>query len=91
MFFRPFRKLSINHVPVSSVLMMGVISCVLAMTGSFDTLTDYVIFGSWIFYALITSTIFIYRRKYRNLRDRTGHGDIRWSGCDFPSSRAGFR
>jgi basic amino acid/polyamine antiporter, APA family len=40
---------------------------VLALSGSFDTLTDYVIFGSWIFYALVTSSIFVYRRKYPEL------------------------
>jgi APA family basic amino acid/polyamine antiporter len=65
--FRTFGKLSVNRVPVSSVLLMGVISTILALTGSFDTLTDYVIFGSWIFYALVTSSIFIYRRKYPEL------------------------
>ena len=62
--FKSFKKLSVNHVPVTAVLMQGVWACILAMTGSFDTLTDYVIFGSWIFYALITSSIFIFRRKY---------------------------
>ncbi len=65
--FKTFGKLSINHVPVSSVLMMGVISSILALSGSFDTLTDYVVFGSWVFYALVTSSIFIYRRKYPDL------------------------
>ncbi len=65
--FKTFSKLSVNHVPVSSVLLMGVIASILALTGSFDTLTDYVIFGSWIFYALVTSSIFIYRRKYPHL------------------------
>lgn len=66
--FKTFGKLSINHVPVSSVLMMGVISSILALSGSFDTLTDYVVFGSWVFYALVTSSIFIYRRKYPDLK-----------------------
>ena len=65
--FSPFAKLSVNHVPVSSVLLMGALSSILALTGSFDTLTDYVIFGSWIFYAFVTSSIFIYRRKYPDL------------------------
>ena len=65
--FSTFGKLSLNHVPVSSVLLMGVISSILALTGSFDTLTDYVVFGSWIFYALVTSSIFIYRRKFPDL------------------------
>ena len=65
--FSTFGKLSVNQVPVSSVIMMGVVSSILALTGSFDTLTDYVIFGSWIFYALVTSSIFIYRRKFPDL------------------------
>ena len=65
--FKTFGKLSINHVPVSSVLLMGVISSILALSGSFDTLTDYVVFGSWVFYALVTSSIFIYRRKHPDL------------------------
>ncbi|MFN2501083.1 MAG: APC family permease [Pyrinomonadaceae bacterium] len=62
--FQPFEKLSINAVPVNGVLFQGVWASILALSGSFDTLTDYVIFGSWIFYALITSSIFVFRRKY---------------------------
>ncbi|MFM9904171.1 MAG: amino acid permease [Pyrinomonadaceae bacterium] len=65
--FRPFGKLSVNHVPVSSVLLMGFLASILALSGSFDTLTDYVVFGSWIFYALVTSSIFIYRRRFPDL------------------------
>jgi len=61
---RSFAKLSVNHVPVTAVLMQGVWACLLALTGSFDTLTDYVIFGSWIFYALVTLSIFVFRRKF---------------------------
>jgi APA family basic amino acid/polyamine antiporter len=62
--FRSFGRLSINHVPVTAVLMQGIWACLLALTGSFDTLTDYVIFGSWIFYGLVTVSIFVFRRKY---------------------------
>ncbi|CAN5248016.1 amino acid permease [soil metagenome] len=62
--FRPFEKLSVTAVPINGVLFQGVWASILALSGSFDTLTDYVIFGSWIFYALITSSIFIFRRKY---------------------------
>jgi APA family basic amino acid/polyamine antiporter len=64
MMFRTFEKVSLNSVPVNAVLFQGVWASILALSGSFDTLTDYVIFGSWIFYALITSSIFIFRRKY---------------------------
>jgi APA family basic amino acid/polyamine antiporter len=57
-------RLSSAKVPVTSLIMQGVISCILALSGSFDTLTDYVIFGSWIFYALVTSSVFYFRIKY---------------------------
>ena len=65
--FRLFGRLSINHVPVTSVLLVGTFSMILALIGSFDTLTDYAVFAMWIFYALITGSIFIYRRKYPHL------------------------
>ena len=65
--FRVFGRLSVNHVPVTSVILIGSISTILALIGSFDTLTDYVVFTMWIFYALITGSIFIYRRKFPHL------------------------
>lgn len=65
--FQTFEKVSVNAVPINGVLFQGVWASILALSGSFDTLTDYVIFGSWIFYALITSSIFLYRRKYPDL------------------------
>lgn len=66
MLFKPFERLSINSVPINGVLFQGVWATVLALSGSFDTLTDYVIFGSWIFYALIGSSIFVFRRTEPN-------------------------
>lgn len=65
--FQLFGKVSVSHVPVSSVIFSGVVAAVLALIGSFDTLTDYAVFAMWIFYALITGSIFIYRRKFPDL------------------------
>ncbi|MBC7898978.1 MAG: amino acid permease [Saprospiraceae bacterium] len=62
--FKQLGKLSVTHVPVSALIVQGVLASILALSGSFDTLTDYVVFGSWIFYALVTSSIFLFRRKY---------------------------
>ncbi len=61
---RSLEKLSTTRVPVRSLMLQGIWASILALSGSFDTLTDYVIFGSWIFYALVTSSIFVFRRKY---------------------------
>ncbi len=63
--FEPMGRLSSGtRVPIIALVVQGIWACLLALSGSFDTLTDYVIFGSWIFYALATSTIFVFRKKY---------------------------
>lgn len=65
--FESMGKLSNRaKVPVISLIVQGIWASILVMSGSFDTLTDYVVFGSWIFYALATSTVFIFRSKYPN-------------------------
>ena len=63
-----------THVPVAAVLMQAGWACVLAASGTYDQLTDYVIFASWIFYGLVTSAVFVLRfrapdmaRPYRTL------------------------
>jgi APA family basic amino acid/polyamine antiporter len=65
--FSSLGKLSITHVPVRALIVQGILASILALSGSFDTLTDYVVFGSWIFYALVTSSVFVFRRRYPDL------------------------
>ncbi len=63
-FFPQLAKLSRkNRVPVISILVQALVSSALALSGSFDQLTDYVVFASWIYYALGCGSIFIFRRK----------------------------
>lgn len=62
--FQTLGKLSATRVPVGALLVQGFWACVLALSGSFDTITDYVIFGSWIFYALVTTSVFVFRKKF---------------------------
>jgi APA family basic amino acid/polyamine antiporter len=67
LFFRKLAEVSPKtHVPINALLAQGAWISVLVLSGSFDTLTDYVMFASWIFYALNTASIFIYRRKIPN-------------------------
>lgn len=56
-----------TRVPVIALIGQGIWACLLALSGSFDTLTDYVVFGSWIFYALATASVFVFRIKYPDL------------------------
>ena len=60
----PLARLSAGaRVPAISVLVQGVLSCLLAMTGSFDELTDAVVFASWLFYALNSGSVVRLRRR----------------------------
>jgi APA family basic amino acid/polyamine antiporter len=59
LFFKKLGEVSRRtRVPVLAVIAEGSIACVLALSGTFDQLTDYVVFASWIFYALTTATLF---------------------------------
>lgn len=52
-----------THVPIRSLLVQGVWACMLALSGSYDTLTDYAIFALTLFYALVAGSVFIFRRR----------------------------
>jgi basic amino acid/polyamine antiporter, APA family len=60
----PLARLSAGaSVPAVSVLVQGALSCALALTGSFDQLTDAVVFASWLFYALNAGSVLVLRRR----------------------------
>jgi APA family basic amino acid/polyamine antiporter len=50
-------------VPTIAVVVQGVLSCLLALSGSFDDLTDAVVFASWLFYALNAGSVVMLRRR----------------------------
>jgi len=52
-----------SHVPVPSLIIQGLWAAILAMLGTFDQLTNYVIFASWIFYGMTTAAVFMLRRR----------------------------
>jgi APA family basic amino acid/polyamine antiporter len=51
------------RVPAIAVLVQGGLSCVLALSGTFDELTDAVVFASWLFYALNAGSVLMLRRR----------------------------
>lgn len=62
-----FKKLGAIHpkfgTPHTSLLAQGIWSCVLVLSGTFDTITDYVIFAAWLFYMLGALGVIILRKK----------------------------
>jgi len=65
LFWERLSKISeVTRVPVRAVLAQGVWACALVLIlQKFDKLTDYVVFGSYIFYGLVTASIFVFRRR----------------------------
>jgi APA family basic amino acid/polyamine antiporter len=51
------------HTPAASLVVQGIWSVALVFSGTFDTLTDTLIFVSWIFYAVGAYGVFILRKK----------------------------
>jgi APA family basic amino acid/polyamine antiporter len=56
-----------SHSPVVAILIQGAWACVLALSGKFDQLTDYVIFGSWMFYSLCAAAVIVLRVRKPDL------------------------
>jgi APA family basic amino acid/polyamine antiporter len=63
LFFTGIGKLNKNNVPGNSLLWQGIWASVLVLSGTFDQLTDMVIFAVFIFYGATTLGVFILRRK----------------------------
>ncbi len=51
------------NTPGNSVMLLGVWSSLLVISGSFDILADMFIFMSWVFYGLVVIGVFILRKK----------------------------
>jgi APA family basic amino acid/polyamine antiporter len=63
LFARLARLHETTAVPVTSIIVLALWASLLAISGTFDQLTDCVVFAGWIFYALTTSAVFALRRK----------------------------
>ncbi|GAB1371621.1 amino acid permease [Candidatus Kapaibacterium sp.] len=67
MFFSPFGEVSSKfNTPGNALLLQAIWSAGLVMSGSFDDLTDMLIFVSWIFYALGAYGVIVLRKKMPN-------------------------
>ncbi len=67
MFFKPMAYLDpIRKVPTISLIVFGLWSSLLVFSGSFDQLTDMLVFVQFLFYALVIGGVFILRKKMPN-------------------------
>ncbi len=52
--------------PYVAIISMGVWGALLTLSGTYDQITSYVIFGSWAFYAMTALSVIVLRRKMPN-------------------------
>ena len=63
LFFRALAQVSPrSHVPVRALLAQAVWGSILAVSGTYDTLTDSVVFASFLFYGLSAGAVIVLRR-----------------------------
>lgn len=53
------------HTPGNALILNAVWTCILIMSGSFDMLTDMLIFVSWFFYGMSALGVFLLRKKMK--------------------------
>lgn len=63
-FFQSLARVSKNtRVPIIALMVQGVWAGVLAVSGKFDQLTDLAIFAFWLFYGMVTASVFVFRHR----------------------------
>ena len=63
LFFAGIGKLNKTNVPGNSLLWQGIWASVLVLSGTFDQLTDMIVFAMFMFYGATSLGVFILRRK----------------------------
>lgn len=68
LFFRAASRLHPRYrTPSGALLFQAAWASLLAASGTYGQLLDYVVFGDWIFFGMVAATLFVYRS-----RERTG-------------------
>jgi APA family basic amino acid/polyamine antiporter len=73
LFFNGVAKLSRrSHVPVIAIVMQGVLAAVIALSGKYEQILNYVVSVDFIFFGLTAMCVFIFRRRFK-----AGHAEGR--------------
>jgi basic amino acid/polyamine antiporter, APA family len=82
LFFPSLARLHSRYrTPAAAIVFQAAWAIVLTLTGRYGDLLDYVVFGDWIFFAAVASTVFVFRA-----RERTGQesSSLRFRMPGFP-------
>jgi APA family basic amino acid/polyamine antiporter len=64
LFFKSMAEVNAKfRTPLVALIIQGVWACTLTLSGTYDQLYTYVVFASWLFYAMSCGAVIILRRK----------------------------
>ncbi|HSU16992.1 APC family permease [Longimicrobium sp.] len=52
-----------TRAPAAAIVLQGVLSLLIALTGTYEQILNYVVSVDWIFFGLTAGTIFVFRRR----------------------------
>ena len=63
LFFRSFGTVNRRFgTPLAALVIQGILACLLTLSGTYDQLFTYVVFASWVFYAMSCGAVIILRK-----------------------------
>jgi len=72
LFFRAVARVDAKtHVPVMAIVMQSVLTLVIALSGSYEKILNYVVSIDFIFFGLTGASLFVFRR--RDQKDHEGY------------------
>src|ERR1700730_6936674 len=74
LFFRAVARVSPRtHVPIIAIVLQSVWTVVIALSGRYEQILNYVVSMDFIFFGLTSSTLFVFRRRPESVRTTPGH------------------
>jgi len=52
-----------TRAPAAAIVLQGVLSLLIALTGTYEQILNYVVSVDWIFFGLTAGTVFVFRRR----------------------------
>ncbi len=74
LFFKGLARLNRAQVPAAAIALQGILAIVIALSGRYEQILNYVVSVDVVFFALSAACIFIYRRRSKSLMPLTVDG-----------------
>jgi APA family basic amino acid/polyamine antiporter len=71
-----------TRAPAAAIVLQGALSLLIALTGTYEQILNYVVSVDWIFFGLTAGTVFVFRRRFAG----DGDGEARIPGHPYTTA-----